>query len=1754
MCNQACLSFVEKYLKPEDIAGKNILEVGSLDINGSARYYVEKHNPSKYLGTDIVKGKGVDEICDVQHLAKKYGENSFDIVICTEVLEHVQDWKAAIENMISVLRTGGKLIITTRSPGFPVHNYPSDYWRYTKENFRQIFSDMENVIIEDDPEKGVLFYGVKGVEMRKIPNVKLDTPIPFDLVIGHCSFIPHTGYAYHAREYFTRLADHLPVRIRNFAYTPDLSHLSEKQKNMVIHQTWTQPPYQLGQPFNRNFYHRIINIILLETNHYYYYENYDGPKVAYNVWESTRQPEQFFQKLLEFDMMWVPTNWQRWCTIEQGYPADKIFVVPEGVNGNFFCPGEPPIKVLNDERFKFLLCGRWDYRKSTAEILRAFIEEFKKDEPVDIICQIENPFKQDDYNTTQERLAGHKLIDPRIKIVTGLPENDDLYLSYLRSCHCLVTCSRSEGWNLPLCVIKGSEVVTSEGITPIENINVDDNVITHLGRERKVIEKFERKIKEDIISIRLWTDYEPINVTNEHPILTIKREKIRGKFRKYLDKIVPEWVRASDIKKGDLIVRTTIPQKYNKNIIIDMKDIDNRLLYDNDYVWYNTGYNGKGEQKKYKRFINLSDLSYVFGWYIAEGCSSDKSRVNITVNIKEKDVVIKWLEDIKEIFGAVGSYTEYPTKIQARVSSTLLSKFFSFYCGEKADQKKIPYELLFGDVENLRIVIDEYAKSNGHITDRNISCSTISKELARQLVLANQRLGRKASIRKSVRRENKREDFVIWWSRENENYRHSNYSWFINQGLAILVKDVKNIFYDGPVYNFEVEEDESYLLCNVTVHNCQGIATGIPTIASNWGAQLEFCKDASHLVNIKELRRPENVFMQKDTPGEWAEPDYEHLKKVMREIYENYEECKKKALKQSEVVRRDFTWEKAVDKSVEILKQFGSGKSKGKKVETKRLHLGCGGDIKVGYINADKFDKRADVNFDAKEIPYDDQTFDEVYSSHLMEHFNKYEVPVVFKECYRILNYGGKLVFEVPDFEWVVKTWLGKTDEEKWGFHLDTIFGLQTNEGEQHKVGFTRGKLKSLLAEAGFRNIVMKDIWSHDQQCIYVEAQKRHLKEIFIIDTYPDLPEKEELTIGMIEEVKDRGYPVLLVSHYPISTDIQKMVNYYVYDANNIMSDGWNLNYWFQNEEVKIVSQYETKYHGAACYSSLVNAVRVLSQYDIAHFIEFDIDADLDLYLSEAGKKLEKYKLVGFMYDEEQNTRKVAGMEPTYGIISNLFSFDIKWMNERMKDISSWSDYNKVIAEASEKTKIRIDLIFENWLYNYFKANADWKDIFLFTKNDMKYKIIKERNLFDQGKKEPIERVFLSETADNKVVQFTVNTETKKWSYKIVEREENKDYTKTNFKFKDGRLICKRWNPSDDKGWMESEDKIAVTFIDGVKVEITGNSSSEYDVGFFDKDVNLQIHRGKIKPNHWIAPNARYYVNWQIMINKDGKPYKSYELDLVNNKVLVYFDSKALGDTLAWFPYAKIFKEKHGCKNFYVSTFWNRIFEKEYPDLKFVEPGQFRPDIYYNVGCRDNDYHSNKNNWRLVPLQKVATDYLGLEYEEVRPKVTAEKKNVKKPYVTISEHSTLLCKRWHYPLGWQTVVDALNDRGYGVMVVSKEPTQLKNIIDRTNSTIQQTINNIYNSRLFIGVGSGLSWLAWALNIPVILISGFSEPWSEMNDCIRISPPEGICRGCYNDIKHPYDRGNWTWCPRNKKYECSRTIKPEVIIEQIDKIL
>ena len=96
MCNPACIKFVNDNIQASEIRGKKILEVGSYDVNGTVRPILERYQPAQYIGVDITKGPGVDEICDAKHLLSRFGKESFDVLITTEFLEHFMEWRTVI--------------------------------------------------------------------------------------------------------------------------------------------------------------------------------------------------------------------------------------------------------------------------------------------------------------------------------------------------------------------------------------------------------------------------------------------------------------------------------------------------------------------------------------------------------------------------------------------------------------------------------------------------------------------------------------------------------------------------------------------------------------------------------------------------------------------------------------------------------------------------------------------------------------------------------------------------------------------------------------------------------------------------------------------------------------------------------------------------------------------------------------------------------------------------------------------------------------------------------------------------------------------------------------------------------------------------------------------------------------------------------------------------------------------------------------------------------------------------------------------------------------------------------------------------------------------------------------------------------------------------------------------------------------------------------------------------------------------------
>lgn len=353
-------------------------------------------------------------------------------------------------------------------------------------------------------------------------------------------------------------------------------------------------------------------------------------------------------------------------------------------------------------------------------------------------------------------------------------------------------------------------------------------------------------------------------------------------------------------------------------------------------------------------------------------------------------------------------------------------------------------------------------------------------------------------------------------------------------------------------------------------------------------------------------------------------------------------------------------------------------------------------------------------------------------------------------------------------------------------------------------------------------------------------------------------------------------------------------------------------------------------------------------------------------------------------------------------------------------------------------------------------------------------------------------------------------------------------------------------------------------FVNGPTIEINGTGNKKFRIEFWDN--NGLVYQSELGVNMWSKLSAQYVKDMTCKVYEKDKLVYEHKLNFKNKRVYISLESKALGDTMAWFPQCEEFRKKHNCE-LVVSTFMNDLLKDQYPEIKFVNPGESVHDLYamYKIGWfydGDNvDYNQHPNDFRKIPLQQTASDILGLPYNEIRPKLNVP--NVeKKKKVGIGIHSTAQAKYWNNPNGWQEVVDYLNRLDYEVVLYSKEEDGYmgnKNPIGVNKfvgGSIQDVINDMSTCEFFIGLGSGLSWLAWSVGLPVILISGFSERNAEMMTNVYRVINESVCHGCFN--KERLDAGDWNWCPLHKntsrQFECTKKISSQMVIDEINKLI
>ncbi len=346
-------------------------------------------------------------------------------------------------------------------------------------------------------------------------------------------------------------------------------------------------------------------------------------------------------------------------------------------------------------------------------------------------------------------------------------------------------------------------------------------------------------------------------------------------------------------------------------------------------------------------------------------------------------------------------------------------------------------------------------------------------------------------------------------------------------------------------------------------------------------------------------------------------------------------------------------------------------------------------------------------------------------------------------------------------------------------------------------------------------------------------------------------------------------------------------------------------------------------------------------------------------------------------------------------------------------------------------------------------------------------------------------------------------------------------------------------------------------------------------VRLIDPSTSTLVH-DQMMSGATIASKKRYFIPWRIEIMDDkGHLLFVHDYNAKGKKILLKNVSDALGDTIAWIPYAREFKKKHDCEIYYaMNPAIANLLKHDYPDMNFIGPDDRPPGIYasYYLGCFSpcHDRECQPSSWHTLGLQRNVASILDLPRVEIRPTITPTNKErlIKEPYVCIAAQASAQAKYWNNPVGWMDLNKFLLSQGYRVICIDKEraygtgynPNRIPwGSEDFTgNYTLEDRVNMLQYADFFVGLGSGLSWLAWAVGLPVVLISGFSLPEMEFANPYRVIN-YNVCTGCFNDDAFDFEHGNFFWCPRNKddkdrQFECTRGITSNQVIETVKRLM
>ena len=356
-------------------------------------------------------------------------------------------------------------------------------------------------------------------------------------------------------------------------------------------------------------------------------------------------------------------------------------------------------------------------------------------------------------------------------------------------------------------------------------------------------------------------------------------------------------------------------------------------------------------------------------------------------------------------------------------------------------------------------------------------------------------------------------------------------------------------------------------------------------------------------------------------------------------------------------------------------------------------------------------------------------------------------------------------------------------------------------------------------------------------------------------------------------------------------------------------------------------------------------------------------------------------------------------------------------------------------------------------------------------------------------------------------------------------------------------------------------DGLRLDFNFGLRLEVPkGNfhvTIGDADSGMIFLDEDLSDVR--------LISVEKNFIRWQVEVSLNGEKIFLHTLDLQGQTVLVMSRLNGLGDVISLLPYVQAFKDYHRCEiKIFVEEYIREFAAYLYPELIQVDQITFDSYATYFPAMCIGDYPVKPLDVRNEPMERVHRKIFGLDVLPLKPTFKpTEPRIFPERYVCIGVQASYAKKGWHWPGGWDIVVDYLKRLGYRVLCIDKNAQETDDgfTICRPNGAedftgnlpLMQRANLLYHAEFFIGLGSGLSWLANAVGCPVVMICGFSQNWFEFYTPYRVAN-RLVCNGCFNDVRVdfmakicPYYQGT------ERELECQKKISPRQVINAIERL-